>query len=32
MIQDGDFNINLDTDDIIFLLDDWDAEDCMDIQ
>ena len=30
IIQDGDFNSNVDTDDILSLLDDWDAEYCMD--
>ena len=30
MIQDRDLNINVDTDDIILLLSEWDAEDCMD--
>ena len=30
MIQDRDFDSNVDTDDILFLLADWDAEDCMD--
>ena len=30
MIQDGDLNINVDTDNILLLLADWDAEDCMD--
>ena len=29
-IQDGDFDINVDTDDILSLLAEWDAEDCMD--
>ena len=31
MIQDGDFNINVATDDIISLLAEWDAEDFMDM-
>ena len=31
MIQDGDFNRNVDTDDIISLLSEWDAEDFMDM-
>ena len=30
MIQDRDLNSNVDTDDILSLLADWDAEDCMD--
>ena len=30
MIQDRDFDSNVDTDDILSLLDEWDAEDCMD--
>ena len=30
MIQDRDLNINVDTDDILSLLDEWDAEYCMD--
>ena len=30
MIQDGDINRNVNTDDIILLLDEWDAEECMD--
>ena len=30
MIKYGDINSNLDTDDILSLLDEWDAEDCMD--
>ena len=30
MIQDRDININVDTDHILSLLDDWDAEYCMD--
>ena len=30
MIQYGDININVDTDDILLLLGEWDAEDCMD--
>ena len=30
MIQDRDLNINVDTDDILSLLAEWDAEDCMD--
>ena len=30
MIQDRDFDSNVDTDDILLLLDEWDAEDCMD--
>ena len=30
MIQDRDFDSNVDTDDIISLLAEWDAEDCMD--
>ena len=30
MIQDGDLNNNVDTDDILSLLAEWDAEDCMD--
>ena len=30
MIQDGDFDSNVDTDDILSLLAEWDAEDCMD--
>ena len=30
MIQDKDLNINVDTDDILLLLAEWDAEDCMD--
>ena len=30
MIQDRDININVDTYDILLLLADWDAEDCMD--
>ena len=29
MIQDRDLNSNVDTDDILSLLADWDAEDCM---
>ena len=29
IIQDGDLNINVDTDDILSLLTEWDAEDCM---
>ena len=29
MIQDRDINSNVDTDDILSLLDEWDAEDCM---
>ena len=29
MIQDRDFDINVDTDDILLLLAEWDAEDCM---
>ena len=31
MIQDRDLNRNVDTDDILSLLADWDAEDCMDM-
>ena len=31
MIQYGYFNINLDRDDILSLLPEWDAEDCMDM-
>ena len=30
MIQDRDLTINEDTGDILLLLDEWDAEDCMD--
>ena len=30
MIQDRDINSNVDTDDILSLLAEWDAEDCMD--
>ena len=30
MIQDRDFDSNVDTDDILLLLSEWDAEDCMD--
>ena len=30
MIQDRDLNRNVDTDDILSLLAEWDAEDCMD--
>ena len=30
IIQDRDFDSNVDTDDILSLLADWDAEDCMD--
>ena len=30
MIQDRDFDSNVDTDDILSLLTEWDAEDCMD--
>ena len=30
MIQDRDFDRNVDTDDILSLLDEWDAEYCMD--
>ena len=30
MIQYRDFDSNVDTDDILSLLDEWDAEDCMD--
>ena len=30
MIQDRDLNSNIDTDDILSLLADWDEEDCMD--
>ena len=30
MIQDRDFDRNVDTDDILSLLAEWDAEDCMD--
>ena len=30
MIQDRDLNINVDTDDILTLLAEWNAEDCMD--
>ena len=29
MIQDRDLNIDVDTDDIISLMSDWDSEDCM---
>ena len=29
MIKDRDININVDKDEIISLLDEWDAEDCM---
>ena len=29
MIHDGDYDRNVDTDDIISLLAEWDAEDCM---
>ena len=32
MIQDGDYDSNVDTDDILSLLPDWDVEDCMDMQ
>ena len=32
IIQDGDFNSNVYTDDIISLLDEWDSEYCMDMQ
>ena len=31
MIQDRDYDINVGTDDILSLLDEWDAEDCMDM-
>ena len=31
MIQDRDFDSNVDTDDILLLLAKWDAEDCMDM-
>ena len=31
VIQDEDINRNLDMYDILFLLDEWDAEDCMDM-
>ena len=31
MIQDRDFYSNVDTDDILSLLAEWDAEDCMDM-
>ena len=31
MIQDRDFDRNVYTDDILLLLDEWDAEDCMDM-
>ena len=30
MIQDGDYDRNVDTDDILSLMAEWDAEDCMD--
>ena len=30
MIQDRDLDSDVDTDDILLLLADWDAEDCMD--
>ena len=30
MIQDRDFDSNVDTDDILSLMDEWDAEYCMD--
>ena len=30
MIQDRDLDSNVDTDDILLLLVEWDAEDCMD--
>ena len=30
MIQDRDINKNVDTDDILSVLAEWDAEDCMD--
>ena len=30
--QDRDLNSNVDTDDILSLMDEWDAEDCMDTQ
>ena len=30
MIQDSNFDSNVDTDDILLLLAEWDAEDCMD--
>ena len=30
MIQDRDLNINVDTDDILLLLAEWNVEDCMD--
>ena len=30
MIQDRDLDSNIDTDDILFLMAEWDAEDCMD--
>ena len=29
MIQDGDININVDTDEILLLLADWYSQDCM---
>ena len=32
MIQDRDINSNVDTDEIISLMDEWDTEDCMDTQ
>ena len=31
MIQDRGFNSNVDTDDILLLLAEWDVEDCMDV-
>ena len=31
MIQDGDINSNVDTDDILLLLAEWYAEGCMDM-
>ena len=31
MIQERDINNNVDTDDILSLLAEWDAEDCMDM-
>ena len=29
-IRNGDYDSNIDTDEILYLLGDWDAEDCMD--
>ena len=31
MIQDGDININVDTNDILLLLAEWYEEDCIDV-